>query len=101
MTDDKNEKPGSEQTMPLSKRLRLPDNCRDVTAERTGTVIAVVGAEHLTPNRPTSKLFERWGLPDNCTDATAEGIGKIAGVFSPAKARLRRGERLQGSMRFL
>jgi len=30
-------------------RLRFPENCRDVTAERIGTVIAVVGASHLKP----------------------------------------------------
>ena len=57
MTDYKNELRGSD--MPLSKRLRLPSNCRDVIAERGGTVIAVVGAEHLKPKRPTSKLSKR------------------------------------------
>jgi len=59
MTDDKNEKPGSDKTMPLSKRLRLPSNCRDVTAEHAAKVIAIIGAEHLKPNRPTSKLLKR------------------------------------------
>ena len=57
MTDYKNEFRGSD--MPLSKRLRLPSNCRDVIAERGGTVIAVVGAERLKPKRPTSKLSKR------------------------------------------
>ena len=39
--------------MPLSKRLRLPSNCRYVTAARAGTVIAVVGAE-LQAETPTT-----------------------------------------------
>lgn len=51
MTDDKNENLGSDKTMPLSKRLRLPSNCRYVTAARAGTVIAVVGAERPKPKR--------------------------------------------------
>ena len=56
MTDDK--PTDGKNGMPLSKRLQLPDNWRDVTAERAGTVIAVVGAEHFKPKRRTSKLLK-------------------------------------------
>ncbi len=45
MTDKKPE-PVTPPSQPAtsSRGLRLPPNCRDVTAEKTGTVIGIVGA---------------------------------------------------------
>ena len=85
MTDDKNENLGSDKTMPLSKRLRLPSNCRYVTAARAGTVIAVVGAERPSRNADFEAV-RALGPADKCTDVTAERAGKMIAVVAPARA---------------
>jgi hypothetical protein len=46
MTDKKPE------PTPPRPPLRLPPNCRDVTAEKTGTVIRVVGATAAKATKP-------------------------------------------------
>jgi hypothetical protein len=39
-------------TNPPPPRLRLPANCRDVTAEKIGTVIGIIGATAAKATKP-------------------------------------------------
>jgi len=53
--------------------LVLPPNCRDVTAEKAGTMIGIVGAQHVRP-RPPAPPITSASSESAPTDSVAEPI---------------------------
>jgi hypothetical protein len=51
----------TETPKPRKPPLVFPPNSRDTTAENAGTIIGIVGAEHLRPRGTKNKLDQESG----------------------------------------